>query len=106
MVLRFIVEFQHTYPLRRLVDVEPEFVVQQMTRVLPIMRDRLRPHFPGPKGFAVASAVTRIALSHALTPDDDPELFFAELCHAARLDVGKYKTSTRHRRSGRLENAS
>ena len=40
-VLRFIVEFQHTYSLRRIVDVEPEHVVRQMTRVMPIMRDRL-----------------------------------------------------------------
>ena len=47
-VLRFIVEFQHSYSLRRLVDVEPEYVVREMTRVLPIMRDRLLPHFPGP----------------------------------------------------------
>ena len=46
-----------------------------MTRVLPIMRDRLLPHFPGPEGFTVASVVARIALSHALIPDDDPELF-------------------------------
>ena len=49
-VLRFIVEFQHSYSLRRLVDVEPEYVVREMTRVLPIMRDRLLPHFPGPGG--------------------------------------------------------
>lgn len=97
-VLRFIVEFQHSYPLRRLVDVEPEYVVRQMTRVLPIMRDRLLPHFPGPAGFAVASAVTRIALSHALIPDDAPELFYAELCHAAGLDIGSDKSSPRDRR--------
>ena len=84
-VLRFIVEFQHAYSLRRLVDVEPEHVVHQMTRVLPIMRDRLLPHFPGPDGFTVASVLTRIALSHALIPDDDSELFYAELRHAAGL---------------------
>ena len=46
-ILRFIVEFQHTYSLRRIVDVEPEHVVYQMTRVMPIMRDRLLPAFPG-----------------------------------------------------------
>jgi AcrR family transcriptional regulator len=86
-VLRFIVEFQHSYSLRRLVDVEPEHVVYQMTRVLPIMRDRLLPHFPGPGGFTVASVVTRIALSHALIPDDDPKLFYAELRYAAGLDI-------------------
>jgi AcrR family transcriptional regulator len=92
-VLRFVVEFQHSYPLRRLVDVEPEHAVHQMTRVLPIMRDRLLPHFSGPEGFAVASAVTRIALSHFLIPDDDPELFYAELRHAAGLDSSNHKRS-------------
>ena len=86
-VRRFIVEFQHSYSLRRLVDVEPQHVVNQMTRVLPIMRDRLLPHFPGPQGFIVASLVTRIALSHALIPDDDPKLFYAELRQAAGLDI-------------------
>ena len=84
-VLRFIVEFQHTYSLRRIVDVEPEHVVHQMTRVMPIMRERLLEHFPGPDGRIVASVVTRISLSHALIPDDDPALFYAELRHAAGL---------------------
>jgi AcrR family transcriptional regulator len=97
-VLRFIVEFQHTYSLRRLVDVEPEFVVHQMARVLPIMRDRLLPHFPGPEGFTVASVVTRIALSHALIPDDDPELFYAELRHAAGLGIRTQRRLRRDRR--------
>jgi hypothetical protein len=84
-VLCFIVEFQRSYSLRRIVDVEPEHVVHQMTRVMPIMRDRLLEHFPGPNGHVVASVVTRIALSHALIPDDDPDLFYAELRHAAGL---------------------
>ena len=85
-VLRFIVEFQHTYSLRRIVDVEPEHVVHQMNRVMPIMRDRLLPSLPGSRRPVVATVVTRIALSHALIPDDDPELFYAELRHAAGLD--------------------
>jgi AcrR family transcriptional regulator len=72
-VLCFIVEFQRSYSLRRIV------------RVMPIMRDRLLEHFPGPNGHVVASVVTRIALSHALIPDDDPDLFYAELRHAAGL---------------------
>lgn len=97
-VLRFIVEFQHSYSLRRLVDVEPEHVVHQMTRVLPIMRDRLLPHFPGPDGYTIASIVTRIALSHALIPDDDPELFHAELRHAAGLGIRNRKSPRRERR--------
>lgn len=97
-VLRFIVEFQHSYPLRRLVEVEPDFVLHQMTRVLPIMRERLVPHFPGPEGHTVASAVARIALSHALIPDDDAELFYAELRHAAGLGVGQSRHVARGQR--------
>jgi AcrR family transcriptional regulator len=84
-VLRFIVDFQHSYSLRRMVEVEPEHVVHQMSRVLPIMRARLRQHFAGTDGATVASVVTRIALSHALLPDDDPGMFYAELRHAAGL---------------------
>jgi AcrR family transcriptional regulator len=97
-VLRFIVEFQHSYSLRRVVDVEPDFTVRQMNRVLPIMRERLLPHFPGRKGFIVASVLTRIALSHALIPEDDPELFYAELRHAAGLGTGKQKSRRGQRR--------
>jgi AcrR family transcriptional regulator len=96
-ILRFIVEFQQTYSLRRIVDVEPEHVVYQMTRVMPIMRERLLPHFPFPDGFIIANVVTRIALSHALIPDDDAELFYAELRHAAGLDQ-KHPSTARPRR--------
>jgi AcrR family transcriptional regulator len=95
-ILRFIVEFQHTYSLRRIVDVEPEHVVYHMTRVMPIMRERLLPHFPAPGGFIVANVVTRIALSHALIPDDDAELFYAELRHAAGL-AQKHQSNPRRR---------
>ncbi len=100
-VLRFIVEFQHGYSLRRIVDVEPEHVVQQMTRVMPIMSNRLLPHFPGPDGHVVATVVTRIALSHALIPDDDPELFYAELRHAAGLRPNLTKPARRRHRPAR-----
>lgn len=84
-MLRFIVEFQHSSSLRRVVDVEPEHVLPQMGRMLPITRQRLLPYFPGPDGITVASVVTRIALSHYLLPDDDPDLFLAELRCAAGL---------------------
>ena len=100
-VLRFIVEFQHTYSLRRIVDIEPEHVVYQMTRVMPIMRDRLLPHFPGPNGRVVASVVTRVALSHAMIPDDDPELFYGELRHAAGLESNHTNPARRRHRPAR-----
>lgn len=85
-VLRFVVEFQHSYSLRRMVDVEPEHVLRQMNRVLPTVRDRMLPLFPGADGFARASAVTRIALSHSVIPDGDPDLFLAEMRLVAGLD--------------------
>ena len=100
-ILRFIVAFQHTYSLRRVVDVEPEHVVYQMNRVMPIMRERLLPNFPGPDGVIVANVVTRIALSHALIPDDDPELFYAELRHASGLGQKHPSTPRRRHRSAR-----
>ena len=100
-VLRFIVEFQNTYSLRRIVDIEPEHVVYQMTRVMPIMRDRLLPHFPGPNSRVVATVVTRVALSHALIPDDDSELFYAELRDAAGLEPNHTKHARRRHRSAR-----
>ena len=90
-ILRFIVEFQSTYSLRRIVDIEPDHTLHQMKRVLPITRERLLPHFPGPDSYTTASVVARIALSHLLLPEDDPDLFLAELRSAAGID-------SRHRR--------
>ncbi|MGH9206016.1 MAG: TetR/AcrR family transcriptional regulator [Acidimicrobiales bacterium] len=95
-VLRFIVEYQHSSSLARIVAIEPGHVVQQMTRVLPIMRDRLLEFFPGVDRLTVASVVTRIALSHALIPDDDPDLFLAELRSAAGLDDVHIHLTRRH----------
>ncbi len=82
-------------------DVEPGHVVHQMTRVMPIMRDRLLPHFPGPDGRVVATVVTRIALSHALIPNEDPDLFYAELRHAAGLKFKQTTTARRRHRPAR-----
>jgi AcrR family transcriptional regulator len=102
-VLRFIVEFQHSYSLQRMVSVEPGHVVHQMTRVLPIMRDRLLPYFPGPDGFTAASIVTRIALSHALISDDDPDLFLTELRQGAGLDIRSLKGRPRIERRSKAK---
>jgi AcrR family transcriptional regulator len=85
-ILRFMVGFQSTYSLRRIADVEPDYALYQMRRVLPIMRERLLPYFPGPDGFTTASVVIRIALSQMLVPEDDPDLFLAELRSAAGID--------------------
>ncbi len=86
-VLRYVVDFQHTYSLRHMVEDEPGHILQQMTRVLPIVRERLARYFPGPNGDIVASILTRVTLSHALMPDDDPERFLAELRVTAGLSA-------------------
>jgi AcrR family transcriptional regulator len=88
-VLQFIVEFQSTYSLRRIVDIEPGHALGQMKRVLPITRERLLPYFTGPDAFTTAAVVTRIAISHLLLPEDDPDLFLAELRSAAGIDPSR-----------------
>ena len=45
--LRFIVDFQSTYSLGSLADIEPEHVLHQMKRVLPIMHERIARIIPG-----------------------------------------------------------
>jgi AcrR family transcriptional regulator len=109
-VLRFIVDFQRSSSLSRMVEVEPEYVLDQMARALPITRKRLLPYFSGPNGFTIATVVTRIALSHMLLPDDDTDLFLAELRSAAGLDAGRARarrgrTPARRRRDTTLRRA-
>ena len=47
--LRFIVEYQQSYSGVRLVDIEPEVVIAQLGRVIPVMRARLQKLMPGPQ---------------------------------------------------------
>jgi AcrR family transcriptional regulator len=101
-VLRFIVDFQQSSSLSRMVEIEPEYVLQQMARVLPITRERLLPYFPRPNRFTIATVVTRIALSHMLLPDDDTDLFLAELRSAAGLDAGRGRSRRRRTAARRL----
>ncbi|EID16218.1 TetR/AcrR family transcriptional regulator [Mycolicibacterium phlei] len=83
--LRFIVRFQSTYSLGSLADVEPEHVLQQMKRVLPIMHERIARIIPGPDSEVAAAAVVRIAVCHYMIGGGTPEQFLAELRHAAGL---------------------
>jgi AcrR family transcriptional regulator len=83
--LRFIVDFQSGYSLGSLAEVEPEHVLQQMKRVLPIMRDRIARIIGGDQAQIAASAVVRIAVCHYVISDETPEGFLAELRHAAGL---------------------
>lgn len=81
--LRYVVEFQRTCSLRRLVGVEPEHVLGQVDRFLPDTLGRLLPFFPGPDGPTTAAVAACVVVSHTLLPDDDPERFLAELRRAA-----------------------
>ncbi|MGV0604459.1 TetR/AcrR family transcriptional regulator [Mycolicibacterium sp. XJ1904] len=87
--LRFIVEFQSTYSLGSLADVEPEHVLAQMRRVLPIMHERIARIIPGDNKDVAAAAVVRIAVCHYLLGGASPENFLAELRHAAGLDAAR-----------------
>lgn len=92
--LRFIVSFQDTYSLARIIDTEPEWTIAQMHRVLPLMCERIRVILTGEKSDVAASAVVRIAVSHYLIRDNDPGRFLAELRHAAGLDpTGRRRTA-------------
>ncbi|MDA4110570.1 TetR/AcrR family transcriptional regulator [Mycolicibacterium holsaticum] len=87
--LRVIVDYQHSYPGLRMIDVEPERVIKRLSRVIPLMRHRLERLATGPDpALAVATAV-RVAVSHYLVRSDDDDDFLGQLRHAARI---KYRS--------------
>jgi AcrR family transcriptional regulator len=83
--LRFVVDFQTTYSLGSLADVEPEHVLQQLKRVLPIIHERIARIIPGEDSEIAAAAVVRIAVCHYVIGGGSPQQFLAELRHAAGL---------------------
>jgi AcrR family transcriptional regulator len=87
--LRFIVDFQSTYSLGSLADIEPEHIIHQMKRVLPIMRQRVARVIPGDRGEIAAAAVVRIAVCHYMIGGGRPDEFLAELRHAAGIDPAR-----------------
>ena len=84
-VLRFIVEYQHSYSGVRLVDIEPEVVIAQLGRIIPVMRARLLKLMPGPNGAVKAATAIRVAVSHYIVRSDDDDQFLAQLRHAAGI---------------------
>ncbi|GAT09998.1 TetR/AcrR family transcriptional regulator [Mycolicibacterium novocastrense] len=83
--LRVIVDYQQSYPGLRMIDIEPEQVIKRLSRVIPLMRQRLERLATGPDpGLAVATAV-RVAVSHYLVRSDDDADFLAQLRHAVRV---------------------
>jgi AcrR family transcriptional regulator len=83
--LRFIVDYQHSYSGVRMVDVEPEHVIAQVSRVIPEMREGLERLLPGPNAAVKAATVIRIAISHYIVRSDDADQFLAQLRHAVGL---------------------
>jgi AcrR family transcriptional regulator len=83
--LRFIVEYQHSYTGVRMVDIEPEHVIAEFSRVLPQMREGLQRLLPGPNAAVKAAAVIRIAISHYMVRSDDADEFLAQLRHVVGI---------------------
>jgi plasmid maintenance system antidote protein VapI len=83
--LQFIVAYQQTYSGVRLIDVEPEVVVLQLARILPLMRSRLQRLLNGPNAGLKAATAIRIAVSHYVVRSDDADQFLAQLRHAVGI---------------------
>lgn len=93
--LRFMVEFQRDYPMRELVLIEPEFMLDQLEHSLAAMSASLVPLFAEVTAGAadvalpadpadLADLAVRTAMSHFLVPRDDAQLV-RELRHIAGL---------------------
>ncbi|MGH3633200.1 TetR/AcrR family transcriptional regulator [Mycobacterium sp.] len=83
--LRFIVEYQHSYTGVRMVDIEPEYVIAEFSRVIPIMRAGLERLMPGPGGAVKAATAIRVAISHYIVRSDDADQFLSQLRHAVGI---------------------
>lgn len=82
--LRVIAAGQHSYPGLRMVDIEPAEVIRRLSRVIPMMRERLERLIPGPDCAEAAGTAVRVAVSHYLVRSDDDDDFLAQLRHSAR----------------------
>jgi AcrR family transcriptional regulator len=83
--LRFIVKYQHSYSGVRVIDIEPEVVIAQLSQVIPVMRARLQRLMPGPNGAVKAATAIRVAVSHYIVRSDDDDQFLAQLRHAVGM---------------------
>lgn len=83
--LRFIVEYQQAYSGVRVVDIEPEVVIAQLTHVIPVMRARLLKLLSGANAQVKASTAIRVAVSHYIVRSDDEGQFLAQLRHAVGI---------------------
>ncbi len=83
--LQVIVNHQQSYPGLRMVDIEPEHVIRRLSRVIPLMRQRLERLAAGPDASLAVATAVRVAISHYLVRSDDDKDFLAQLRHAARV---------------------
>jgi len=81
--LRVIVEYQHSYPGLRMIDIEPAQVIKRLSRVIPLMRERLERIAQGPDAALAVATAVRVAVSHYLVRSDDDNQFLEQLRHAA-----------------------
>jgi AcrR family transcriptional regulator len=88
--LRFMVEFQRAYPMRKLVLIEPAFMLDQLERSLGSMSALLAPlveeamEVDGSTAADLADLAVRTAISHFLVPRDEGQLV-RELRHITGL---------------------
>jgi AcrR family transcriptional regulator len=83
--LRFIVSYQQSYSGVRLVDIEPEVVIAQLSRIVPVMRARLEKLLTGANAGVKAATAIRVAISHYIVRSDDGDQFLAQLRHAVGI---------------------
>ena len=83
--LQFIVDYQRSYSGVRVVDVEPEVSIAQLSKVIPPMRESLQRLLPGPNGAVKAATAVRVAISHYIVRSDDADHFLAQLRQAVEL---------------------
>lgn len=83
--LQFIVSYQQSYSGVRLIDIEPEVVIAQLSNILPIMRARLERLLTGPNAAVKAATAIRVAVSHYVVRSDDADQFLAQLRHAVGI---------------------
>jgi len=94
--LRFIVDYQHSYTGARMADVEPEYVIARLSRLIPIMRERLQRLIPDPGGTVAGATAIRVAVCHYLVRSDDADQFLAQLRHA--VGIAQPPTTARAKR--------
>ena len=83
--LQVIVEYQQSYPGLRMIDIEPAQVIKRLSRVIPLMRQRLERLATDPDPALAVSTAVRVAVSHYLVRSDDDADFLQQLRHAAHV---------------------